>query len=151
MLNNPNAETSENHVVIESNVNVTSPLIDDLSTSANSDNIRALNFQLWLIANSAVPMLTYNPPSGMSTTSSLDARGVRVTPVIAETELPFIGPRWPIELNSESLVSELIARPSNIYVRIKRHTCSVQKFMHFLSNGASSMPKGLGDVYNELK
>ena len=79
VLNNSNVETSQNNVLIELNVYVTSPLINELSTSANADIIRALNSQPWLVANIAASTLAYNLPSQMSTTSSHDVRDELVT------------------------------------------------------------------------
>ena len=70
--------------------------------------------------------------------------------VVIEPCLPVAGPPWSVEFNSESLVSVLLARPSNIYVRIKKHTWNVHKFMQFLNDGASSMPEGVTDAYNKL-
>ena len=57
---------------------------------------------------------------------------VVMSSVTAKTELHATGPQWPDDINTETLVSELLAWPSNIYVRIKRHTRNVQKCMHFL-------------------
>ena len=90
--------------------------------SANADIIDTLNSQPWLVANSAASTFTYNLPSRMSTTSSLDVSDKLVTSMMAETELSVFGPQWPTELNSQFLATELLARPSNIYVRIKKHT-----------------------------
>ena len=56
---------------------------------------------------------------------------------IIEPRLPALAPIWPVEFNSESLVSVLLTRPSNIYVRIKMHTRNVHKFMLFLNEGTS--------------
>ena len=75
--------------------------------------------------------------------SFLNMDGGVVSSVMAEPELHTTGPQWPEDNNTESLVTELLTRSSNIYVRIKRHTRNVQKFMHFLNEGTSSMPKGL--------
>ena len=60
-------------------MNVTRALINELSTSANAANIRVLNFQPWLVANSAASTLTYNLPSRMSTAPSLDVSDELVT------------------------------------------------------------------------
>ena len=44
----------------------------------------------------------------------------------------------------------LLARPSNIYVRIKKHTRNLHKFMQFLNDGTSSMPVGMTDTHDKL-
>ena len=93
MLNNLNTETSQNNILIESNMNVASPLIIALLTSENADVIDALNSQPWLVSNSAASMLTYNLPSRMSTAPSLDVSDELLTLVMAETELSVVGPQ----------------------------------------------------------
>ena len=80
----------------------------------------------------------------------LEMDGVNTPSAMTEPELHVLGPEWSDDNNTKTLVSELLAQPSNIYIRIKRHTRNVQKFMHFLTEGTSFMPKGVRDVYEEL-
>ena len=71
--------------------------------------------------------------------------------LIIESGLSALGPPWPVEFNSESLISVLLTRQSNISLRLKMHTCSVHKFMEFLNEVAPSIPAGMVDAYDKLK
>ena len=44
-----------------------------------------------------------------------------------------LGLKWPMEINTKSLVSVLLTRPRNMNVCLKTHTRNVQKFMQFLN------------------
>ena len=70
-FNNSDVETSRNNVIVESNMNITSPSINELSASANVNINRPLGSQPWLVANSAPSALTYNLLSRLITTPSL--------------------------------------------------------------------------------
>ena len=139
-FDNSEVEEPHNNVSINSNINVNIPSINnDVSASAHVN------------LNSTSTVLTYGLSSRLTTAPPLDVRDDIISSAIIETPLSVAGPKWPTELNTESLVSVLLAQPSNIYVCIKRHTQSVQKFMHFLSDGTSSMPVTVTDAYNQLK
>ena len=133
-------------------INATNALINNLPTHTETESlIHVLNAQPWLVENSTASMLTYNLVLPVTTSPPLEMDGGVTSSVMVEHELHISGPQWPDAINMKTLVSELLACSSNIYVRIKRHTRNVQKFKYFLTEGTSFLLKGVLDVYEELK
>ena len=129
------AETPCSNVLLIPEINATNALINNLPTHTEPEPIiNVLNTQPWLVENNATSVLTYNLPLPVAKIPPFGYMDGGVMPsVTAEPALHFPAPMWPDDINTETLVSELLARSSNIYVRIKRHTRSVQKIMHFLT------------------
>ena len=114
--------------------------------------INVLNIQPWSVENNTTSALTSNLPLLVATAPpSFHMDGVVTSSVMVEPELPIHGLQWPDDISTETLVSDLLARSSNVYVRLKRHTRNVQKFMLFLNKGTSFVPHGVLDAYEELK
>ena len=148
-VGNPEIQTLDSDVLTDSNVNNN---IHSVDNEVHDNTVYVPLSQPWSIENAASVTITNNL-SLRSTTSILsrvcDNNNI-MSNVIIEPSLPAVGPLWPAELISKSLVSVLLAHPSNIYVRIKKHTRNVHKFMQFLNDGTSSMLVGVTDAYNKL-
>ena len=145
------AEASRSNVLITPKINVTNVLTHIQPTHTETEPIfNALNSQPWSTENNTA--LAHMPNLPVNTTHPIiDMDNTVTSSVMVELNSTISGPQWPDDINPETLVSELLGHSSNIYVRLKRHTCGVQKCMHFLTEGVSFVPSGVLDAYVELQ